>query len=122
MVRGRGSALRWRRRCLRQHDGRRASWILLASVEDGEDLDRLGDPVDQQVIGMDHRLSRAGNATGTVEIGVLGDPVRRVQYRGAQSPRGIHISISYVDRDIAQRSTCFWPPVQREISDAGRAR
>ena len=91
-------------------------------MEDGEDLDRLGDPVDQQVIRMDHRFSRAGNATGTVEIRVLGDPVRRVQYRCAQSPRGIGISIGNVGRDIAQRLTCLWPPAQWEISDAGRAR
>ena len=91
-------------------------------MEDGEDLDRLGDAVDQQVVGMDYRFSRAGNATGTVEIRVLGDPVRRVQCRGAQSPRGIDISIGNVGRNIAQRLTCLWPPAQWEISDAGRAR
>ena len=91
-------------------------------MENGEDLDRIGHAVDQQVIGMDYRFSRAGNATGTVEIGVLGEPLRRVQYRRAQSPRGIDISIGNVGRDIAQRLTCLWPPAQWEISDAGRAR
>ena len=103
------------------NDGWSASRILLASVEDGEDLDRLGDAVDEQVVWMNHRFSRAGNATGTVEIGMLGDPVRRVKDRRAQSARGIGISISNVGRDIAQRLTGLWPPVQWKISDAGRA-
>jgi hypothetical protein len=95
---------------------------LLASVEDGEDFDRLGDAVDQQVVGMDYCFSRAGDATGTVEIGVLDDPVRRVKDRRTQSRRGIGISISNVGRDFAQRLTCLWPPAQWKISDAGRAR
>ena len=83
------------------NDGWSASRILLPSVEDGEDLDRLGDAVDQQVVGMNYRFSRTVNATGTVEIRVLGDPIRRVKYRIAQSSRGIGISISNVGRDIA---------------------
>ena len=41
-------------------------------MEDGEDLDRPGDAVDQQVVGMDHRLAGAGYAAGAVDIGVIG--------------------------------------------------
>jgi hypothetical protein len=95
---------------------------LLTGVEDGEDFDRLGNAVDQQVVWMDYCFSRAGDATGTVEIRMLDDPVRRVKDRRAQAPRGIGISIGNVGRNIAQRLTCLWPPAQWEISDAGRAR
>lgn len=91
-------------------------------MEDGEDLDRLGDAVDQKVVWMDYRFARASNASGTVEIGVLDDPVRRMNYRRAQSSRGIRMSISNIGRDFAQRLTCLWPPDQWEISDARRAR
>ena len=104
------------------NEGYTASRILLASVEDGEDLDRLGDAVDEEVVWMDYRFSRAGNATGTVDVGVFGDPVRRVKHRSAQSPRGIGVSTGNVGRNIAQRLTCLWPPAEWKISDAGRAR
>ena len=56
-----------------------ASGVALPGVEDGEDLNRSGNSGDQQVIWIDHRFSCAGNATGTAEIGVLDDPVRRVK-------------------------------------------
>jgi hypothetical protein len=49
---------------------------------------------------MDHRLARAGDAAGAVEIGVLDDPVRRVTYRRAQSPRGIGMSARNIGCDI----------------------
>ena len=52
--------------------GGRASGLTLAGVEDCEDRDRLNDAVDEDVIGMDHRLAGAGYAAGAVDIGVIG--------------------------------------------------
>jgi hypothetical protein len=99
-----------------------ASGVTLAGVEDGEDLDRLGDAVDEDIVGMDHRLAGAGDAAGAVEIRVLDDPARGVTYCHTQSPRSIGMSVSNIGRDIVQRPTCRWPPDQREISDARRGR
>jgi len=99
-----------------------ASGVTLAGVEDGEDLDRLGDAVDEDVVGMDHRLAGAGDTAGAVEIGVLDDPVRGVAYCFTQSPRSIGMSVGNMGRDIVQRPTCRWPPDQWEISDARRGR
>jgi len=48
------------------------SGVTLAGVEDGENLDRPGDAVDEDVVGMDHRLAGAGYAAGAVDIGVIG--------------------------------------------------
>lgn len=81
-------------------------------MEEGENLDCLGDAIDQNVVWMDHRFARADDATGAVKIGVFDDPVRRVKNCCPQSPRGIGMSISNVGRDIAQRLTCLWPPDQ----------
>jgi len=96
--------------------------VTLAGVEDGEDLDRSGDAVDEDVVGMDHRLAGAGDAAGAVDIGVLDDPVRSVTYCHTQSPRSIGMSVGNIGRDIVQRPTCRWPPDQWEVSDARRGR
>lgn len=66
------------------NDGWRASRILLASVEDGEDLDRLGDAVDQQVVWMDHRLAGSGQPSGAVDVRMIGQVLRRMHNRGVQ--------------------------------------
>ena len=58
--------------------------VKLAGVEDGEDLDRPGDAVDQEVVGMDHRLAGSGQPSGAVNIGVIGQVLRRVHDRGVQ--------------------------------------
>jgi len=89
-----------------------ASGVTLAGVEDGEDLDRPGDAVDEDVVGMDHRLAGAGDAAGAVEIGVLDDPVRGVAHCHTQSPRRIGMSVRNIGRDIVQRLTCRRPPDQ----------
>jgi hypothetical protein len=99
-----------------------ASGVTLAGVEDGEDLDRPGDAVDKDVVGMHHRLAGAGDAAGAVEIGVLDYPVRGVTYCHTQSPRSIGMSVGNIGRDIVQRPTCRWPPDQWEVSDARRGR
>lgn len=77
-----------------------ASGVTLAGVEHGEDLDRSGDAVDEDVVGMDHRLAGAGDAAGAVEIGVLDDPVRGVAYCFTQSPRSIRIYVGNIGRNI----------------------
>ena len=59
-----------------------ASGVTLAGVEDGEDLDRSSDAVDEDVVGMDHRLAGAGDAAGAVDRGVIGQRLRRVSDRG----------------------------------------
>jgi hypothetical protein len=64
--------------------GGRASRILLASVEDGEDLDRLGDAVDQEVVWMDHRLAGSGQPSGAIEVRMIGQVLRRMNNRGVQ--------------------------------------
>lgn len=102
--------------------GSGASGVTLAGVEDGEDLDRPGDAVDEDIVGMDHRLAGAGDAAGAVEIGVLNDPARGVAHCHTQSRRRIGMSVRNIGRDIVQRLTCRWPPDQWEISDARRGR
>jgi hypothetical protein len=45
---------------------------LLAGVQHGEDLDGLGDAIDEDVIGVDDRLARARDAAGAVDQRVRG--------------------------------------------------
>lgn len=51
----------------------RASGILLAGVEDGEHFDDVGHPIDENVVGMDDRLARAGDAAGAMDQGMIGE-------------------------------------------------
>ena len=68
--------------------GGRASRILLASVEDGEDLDRLGDAVDQEVVWMDHRLAGSGQPSGAIDVRMIGQVLRRMRDGGVKPLRG----------------------------------
>ena len=56
----------------RAAEGDGALGILLARVQDRKNLDRLADAIDEDVIGMDDRLPRAGHATGAVDQRVIG--------------------------------------------------
>lgn len=60
-------------------------------MEDGEDLDRLGDAVDQQVVGMDHRLAGSGQSSGSIDVRMIGQVLRRMDYRGVQPLSGREI-------------------------------
>ena len=57
----------------------RASGVTLAAMEDGEDLDRFGDAVAQQIVGMDHRLADYIAPAPAVAIRTLGKYLHTVQ-------------------------------------------
>ena len=55
------------------------SGILLAGVEERKYLNPVGhDAIHKDVIGVDHRFPRAGDAAGTMEIGMVGKPIGSV--------------------------------------------
>ena len=56
-----------------------ASGVTLAAMEDGEDLDRFGDPVAQQIVGMDHCLANYIAPAPAVAIRTLGKYLHTVQ-------------------------------------------
>jgi len=82
------------------NDGWRSSRILLASVEDGEDLDRIGNAVDQQVVWMDHRLTGSGQPSGAVDVRVVGQVLRRMHNRGVQPLRGREIPRADIIKNV----------------------
>jgi len=83
-----------------------ASGVTLASVEDGEDLDSLCDAVDQQVVWMDQRLAGSGQPFAAVDIGVIGQVLRRMLDCGVKPLRGREVTradvVEYVQQ-IARR-------------------
>jgi len=51
---------------------RAPSGVLLPCVQNGEHLDHVGHTVDENIIGMDDRFSRAGHSAGAMDIGMFG--------------------------------------------------
>lgn len=88
--------------------------IKLACVEDGEDFDRLGDAVDQHVVGMDHRLAGSGQPSGAVDIGVIGQVLRRMHDRGVQPLRGREVTRADVIENVQQVARRIFRPDERE--------
>ena len=76
--------------------------VKLAGVEDGEDLDRPGDAVDQEVVGMDHRLAGSGQPSGAIDIGVIGQVLRRMHDRGVEPLRGREVARADVIENVQQ--------------------
>jgi hypothetical protein len=70
------------------NEGYNASRILLASVEDGEYLDRLGDAVDEEVVWMNHCLAGSGQPSGAIDVGMIGQVLGRMHDCGVQPLRG----------------------------------
>lgn len=71
-------------------------------MEDGEDFDRLGDAVDEEVVGMDHRLAGSGQPSGTVDIGMIGKVLGRVRDRGVQPLRSREVTRADVIENVQQ--------------------
>ena len=91
-----------------------ASGVALAGVEDGKDLDRPGDAVDEDVVGMDHRLAGAGDAAGAVDIGVIRQRLRCVPDRDDQPLRGGEISRRDIVGDCQQVASSVVRPDERQ--------
>lgn len=65
---------------------------MLAGMHDAHHLDEVANAVDQDVVGMDHRFSRAGDATGPVEIGMIGQAFGGVADRRGEPRRRWRVS------------------------------
>ena len=88
--------------------------VKLAGVEDGEDLDRPGDAVDQEVVGMDHRLAGSGQPSGAVDIGVIGQVLRRMHDRGVQPLRGREATRADIVENFQQIARRIVRPDERQ--------
>jgi hypothetical protein len=75
---------------------------LLPGVQHGEDVDRLADAVDEDVVGMDDRLARAGDAAGAMDQRVIGEALGGVLNRRADAVGGGRIAMSDVCGDLVQ--------------------
>lgn len=79
------------------------SWIVLAGVEDGDHLDGVRQyPIDQNIIGVDHRLARAGHPTGAVDVGMLRQALGGVADQGGQALRCQRIALADEGGDVEQ--------------------
>ena len=96
------------------NDGCRASRILLASVEDGEDLDRLGDPVNQQVVWMDHRLAGSGQPSGAVDVRMIGQVLGRMHDRGVEPLRSREVPRADIVENVQQVARRIVRPDERQ--------
>lgn len=94
--------------------GGRASRILLASVEEGKDLDRLGDPVNQHVVWMDHRLAGSGQPSGAVDVRMIGQVLRRMDYRGVQPLSGREIPRGDIIENVQEVARRIVRPDERK--------
>ena len=83
-------------------DGGGALGIKLASVEDGEDLDRLGDAIHQEVVRMNHRLAGPGQPSGAVDIGMIRQVLGGMHDRGAEPLRSREVTRADVLENIQQ--------------------
>jgi len=86
-----------------------ASGVTLAGVKDGEDLDRSGGAIDEQVVGMDHRLACAGYAAGAANL-----------TRCAKNCRAeLHRAIAMSNGDIIHEIVGSYVPLaaKREVSN-----
>lgn len=79
-------------------------------MQDCEHLDDLGHAVDENVIGMDDRLARAGYATGAVDVGMVGQAVGGVLDGVAEAQRGGGPAFGDIVDDLVQVLTRLWPP------------
>ena len=88
--------------------------VKLAGVEDGEDLDRPGDAVDQEVVGMDHRLAGSGQPSCAVDIGVIGQVLRRMHDRGVQPLRSREVTRADIVENVQQIARRIVRPDERQ--------
>ena len=95
-------------------DGGRALGVKLASVEDGENLDRLGDAVDQEVVWMDHRLAGSGQPSGAVDVWMIGQVLRRMRDGDVKSLRGREVTRADVIENVQQIAGCIVRPDERQ--------
>lgn len=61
-----------------------------------------GDVVDQDIVGMNHRLARAGDAAGTVDIGVVGQALGGVGDQFVQLSRRHRIAGRDIFENVEQ--------------------
>jgi hypothetical protein len=83
-------------------------------VEDGEDLDRLGDAVDEEVVWMNHCLAGSGQPSGAVNIGMIGQVLGRVHDRGVQALRSREVSRADVIENVQQVASRIVRPDERQ--------
>lgn len=95
-------------------DGGGASGIKLASVENGQNLDRLGDAVDQQVVWMDHRLAGSGQPSGAVDVRMIGQVLRRMHDCGVQPLRSRIVTRADVIENVQQVACRIIRPDERQ--------
>lgn len=88
--------------------------VKLASVESGEDLDRLGEAVDEEVVWMNHRLAGSGQSSRAVDIGVVGQVFAGVHDRGVQPLRGREVTRTDIIDNVQQVARRIVRPDERQ--------
>ena len=89
------------------------SWIVLAGVEDGDHLDGVRqNPIDQNVIGVDHRLARARHPARPVDVGMFRQALGGVADQGGQALRCQRIALADEGGDVEQVMASLWTPDQ----------
>lgn len=83
-------------------------------MEDGEDLDRLGDAVDEQVVWMDHRLAGSGQPSGAIDIRMVGQVLRSMHDRGVEPLRSREVTPADVIENIQQVARRIVRPDERQ--------
>jgi hypothetical protein len=78
---------------------------LLPGVDDGQYLDRLGHLIDEDVIGVDQRLTRAGNTAGAIGIGMVRQALDGMMNGVTQALGGRRIALGNIGRDVT-KVTC----------------
>lgn len=80
--------------------------VELAGVDDREDFDGArNNAIDQDVVGMDDRLSRAGDAARAMEFRMLGQAIRRVLECRIQAQRRRLVARGDIVENLKQ--ACF---------------
>ncbi len=57
-------------------------------MQDGDHLDHLSDAIDDDVIGMHHRLARAGHTAGAKDVGSVGQTLDNALEDGREALGG----------------------------------
>jgi len=84
-------------------------------VKNAEHLDRVGHTIDEDVVGVDDGLARAGNTAGAVEVRMVGQAIGSVLYGIAEAQRGGWPAFCDVVDDVTQILTRLRAPDDREL-------
>ena len=85
--------------------------ILLAGVVDRQHLYRVNlDAINENIVGMNHGFACAGDATGAVHIGVIGQAIGAMPDRSTNAFGCCRVACLYIVDDAFKLPQRFWLP------------